>query len=154
MLWSITLIELRATEPAEDAHHPLKTHTAVLLYGEDSSHSYTFRTELQPTLPRYRTTDYCNALQSSAMPRPLPLLRFTKLPHVLVHWLRGMRFDERHSGLPQIEGGIAIAARLRRDLQRNEVRRTFHVGWEDTAPASRRVITAAVALGGAGLRRT
>ena len=34
------------------------THTAVLLYGEDSLHSYTFRTELHPML-RYRTTDYC-----------------------------------------------------------------------------------------------
>ena len=39
-----------------------------------------------------------------------------------------MRFDERHPGLMQIEGGITIAARLRRALQRNEVRRKFHVG--------------------------
>ena len=32
-----------------------------------------------------------------------------------------MRFDERHPGLLQIEGGIAIAARPRRALQEIEV---------------------------------
>ena len=42
MLRSIILIELWATEPAEDTHHPLKTNTAILLYGEDSSLCYTF----------------------------------------------------------------------------------------------------------------
>ena len=52
----------------------------------------------------------------------------------LLHWLRGMHFDERHPGLPQIEGGIAIAARLRCARQRNEARRKFHVGRGGTAP--------------------
>ena len=125
MLRSIILIELWATEPAEDTHHPLKTNTAILLYGEDSSLCYTFTRELQPML-RYRTTVlttvYGNDLQqSSAVPPPLPLLRFTKLPHVcLLHWLRGMRFAERHPGLLQIEGSSVIAARLRRAIQRTK----------------------------------
>ena len=52
MLRGIIFIELRAAVPAEDTYS-----TAVLMYGEDSSHNYTFRTELQPIL-RYRTTDY------------------------------------------------------------------------------------------------
>ena len=43
---SVKLIELRATEPAEDALHPEKIHTAVILYGEDSSLCCTFTTEL------------------------------------------------------------------------------------------------------------
>ena len=160
MLRSIILIELRVTEPAEDTHHPLVTHTAVLLYGEDSSLCYTFTTELQPIL-RYRTTVLttskycCNALQSSAVPPSLPLLRFTTLPHVcLLHWLRGMRFRERHPGLLQIEGGIAITARLRRALQRNNLRRKFYLGRGGTAPAPRRIIVVAVALPGAGLSRS
>ena len=42
----------------------------------------------------------------------------------------------------QIEGGIAIAARLRYALYRNEVRRKFHVGRGGTAPVPRRIIIA------------
>ena len=53
-----------------------------------------------------------------------------------------MRFDERHPGLLQIEGGIAIAARLRRAPRRSEVRRKFHVGRGGTSPAPRRIIIA------------
>ena len=91
----------------------------------------------------YYCTDYCTALQSSDVPPPLTMLRLTKLPHVcLLHWLRGMRFDERYSALLQIEGGIAIAARLRCALQTNEVRRKFHVGRGGTAPVPRRIIIA------------
>ena len=68
-------------------------------------------------------------------------LRLTKLPHVcLLHWLRGMRFDYRHPILLQIEGDIAIAARLRCALQRTEVRRKFHAGRGGTAPVPRRII--------------
>ena len=51
-----------------------------------------------------------------------------------------MRFDERHPGLLQIEGGLAIAARLCRALKRNEARRKFHVGRGGTAPAPGRII--------------
>ena len=91
----------------------------------------------------YYSTDYCTALQSSAVPPPSALLRLTKLPHVcLLNWLRDMRFDEGHRGLLQIEGGIAIAARLRCALQKNEVRRKFHVGRGGTAHVPRRIIIA------------
>ena len=39
-----------------------------------------------------------------------------------------MRFHERHPGLLQIEGGIAVAARrLRHALQRTELRQKLHV---------------------------
>ena len=49
------VFEQQTTEPAEDIHHPLKTHTAVLFYGGGSSLCYTLSAELQP-MPRYRTT--------------------------------------------------------------------------------------------------
>ena len=47
MLRGIIIIELRATVSAEDTYS-----TAVLhqMYGKDSFHNYTFRTELQPIL--------------------------------------------------------------------------------------------------------
>ena len=57
-----------------------------------------------------------------------------------------MRFDERHPGLVQVKGGIAIAARLCRAFQRNEVRREFHVGWGGTAPVPRRITMAVLDL--------
>ena len=57
-----------------------------------------------------------------------------------------MRFDVRHPGLLQRRRGIAIAARLRRALQRHEVRRKFHVGRGGTAPALRGVITSVLDL--------
>ena len=51
-----------------------------------------------------------------------------------------MRFHERHPGLLQIEGDTAIAARLHRALQRNEVRRKLHVigrrGWKQSQSAA------------------
>ena len=132
MLKSIILIEVRATEPAEEALHPEKIHTAVLLYGEDSLLCYTFTTDLRPIL-RHCTTvlttvlhDYCTALQSSAVPPPLALVRLTKLPHVcLLHWLRGIRFHERYPGFLQIRGGAVIVARRRCAL---------HVGRGGTTP--------------------
>ena len=68
MLRGKLFIELRTTVPAVDTYS-----TAVLMYGEDSSHNYTLRTELQPTL-RYRVLLTINsALQNSAMPPPFPL---------------------------------------------------------------------------------
>ena len=88
----------RHTPPAEDTHRRTVVWRGLfaLLHIHNRAPTYT-------TVPYYYScTDYCNALQSSAVPPPLPLLRFTKLPHVLVHWLRGMRFDERHPGILQI----------------------------------------------------
>ena len=52
--YTVISIELRAAEPAEDALHPEKIHTAVVLYGEDSLLCYTFTTELQ-RIPRHCT---------------------------------------------------------------------------------------------------
>ena len=57
-----------------------------------------------------------------------------------------MRFNERHPALAQIDGGVAIAPRLSRTLQRNEVRRKFHVGRGGTGPALRRIIMAVLLL--------
>ena len=71
-------------------------------------------------------------------PALLPLLRFTKLPHVcLLHWLGGMRFDERHPGLLHIKGGIAISlphasAALSRETKCDE---SFHVGQGPSGPS-------------------
>ncbi|CAM9557873.1 unnamed protein product, partial [Laminaria digitata] len=79
----------------------------------------------------YGTVLLTKALEYSAVPPSFPLLGFTNLPHVcLLHWLGGMRFYERHAGLLQV-GGIAIASRLRRALQRFEVRRKIHAGRGD-----------------------
>ena len=101
---------------------------------------------------------YCTSTVLRCARPPLALLRLTKLPHVcLLHWLRGMRFDERHPGLLHIEGGIAIAARLRCALQRNEVQRKFDVGRGGTAPVPHRIINTArvrrLALSRLGLDR-
>ena len=50
---------------------------------------------------------------SVALP-PLPFLGLEKVPYVrLPHWLGHMRFDERHPGILQVEGGVLIAALLR-----------------------------------------
>ena len=74
MLRSIVFIELRATEPAEDALHPEKIHTGVLLYGEDSLLCYTLTTKLQPIL-RHCTTVLTTVLHYSPplCPSPWPV---------------------------------------------------------------------------------
>ena len=68
----IILIELRATEPAEDALHPEKIHTAVLLYGEDFLLCYTFTTELQPILRHCTTAVLTTVLHCSPPLCPPP----------------------------------------------------------------------------------
>ena len=69
---TMVLIELRAIEPAEDALHPEKIHTAVLLYGEDSLLCYTFTTELQPILRHYTTVLIISVLHYSPPLCPPP----------------------------------------------------------------------------------
>ena len=51
-----------------------------------------------------------------------------------------MPLDKRHPSVLQIEGGIVIAARLRRFFQRHEVRHKFHVVRGGTALTPRRII--------------
>ena len=67
-------MELRATEPAEDALHPEKIYTAVLLlYGGESLLCYTFTTELQPIL-RHCTTVLTTVLYCTTVLRCAPPL--------------------------------------------------------------------------------
>lgn len=109
---------------------PLKTHTTrrnthgrsviqrelfAQLYVQNKAPPYV-------TVPYY-CTYYCIVLQFRCAP-PLALVEVHNfLPHVyLLQWLRSTRFDQRHPGLEQIEGGITIVASLGRALQKKEVR--------------------------------
>ena len=91
-------IELRATVPAEDAYS-----TAVLMYGEDSSHNHTFRTELYTAVPC--TADYRDsALQYSAPP---PLLSEHFPRHSSPSGRSGVRSGTKHSS-PAAQGMVFI----------------------------------------------